>query len=180
MGCRPQSIRYPIPRAVQQVTRFNRMGQTPYTKFRIFPGGETEHQPRTALQGSSVPIVADNYSGCSTPFNSRCQPSQDTPSLWHGSAHFTPASCSCNIPIIFSSENLVRFIVCPLVRANSNPKWRKLLAPGHLFDHPSIYSFIQNHSGSLLFQKQFAAFHPLLYPNDRLGGLPSPPALYPT
>jgi len=39
MGCRPQSIRYPIPRAVQQMTRFNRMGQTPYTKSRIFPAG---------------------------------------------------------------------------------------------------------------------------------------------
>jgi len=37
MGCRKKPIRYPVPRTVQQVTRFNRMGQSPYTKFRIVP-----------------------------------------------------------------------------------------------------------------------------------------------
>ena len=37
MGCGPKPVRYPIPRTVQQMTRFNRMGQNPYTEFRILP-----------------------------------------------------------------------------------------------------------------------------------------------
>ncbi len=37
-SCSKESIRYSIPKTVQQMTRFNRMGQTPYTEFRTFPG----------------------------------------------------------------------------------------------------------------------------------------------
>ena len=37
MGCGPKPVRYTIPRTVQQMTRFNRMGQNPYTEFRILP-----------------------------------------------------------------------------------------------------------------------------------------------
>ncbi len=36
-SCRPQSVRYSVPRTVQQVIRFNRMGQTPYTEDRTLP-----------------------------------------------------------------------------------------------------------------------------------------------
>jgi hypothetical protein len=37
MGCGTKPVRYPIPRTVQQMTRFNRMGQNPYTESRILP-----------------------------------------------------------------------------------------------------------------------------------------------
>ena len=52
------------------------------------------------------------------------------PCFRHRSAHFAPASCSCRMPIICSSENLVRFIVCPLVRPESSSNWRKFLGAG--------------------------------------------------
>jgi hypothetical protein len=37
------------------------------------------------------------------------------------------------MPIICSSENLVRFIVCPLVRADSSSNWRKFLGARQTF-----------------------------------------------
>ena len=38
-----------------------------------------------------------------------------------------PASCSCKIPMIWSSEKLCRFIVRPFLRSDSNSKWRNFL-----------------------------------------------------
>jgi hypothetical protein len=37
MGCGAKPVRYSLSRTVQQVIRFNRMGQAPYTDSRILP-----------------------------------------------------------------------------------------------------------------------------------------------
>ncbi|MEC9345809.1 MAG: hypothetical protein VYB54_06250, partial [Pseudomonadota bacterium] len=41
-----------------------------------------------------------------------------------------PASASFSTPIICSSENLARFIVCPSFRPDSNRSWRKIRGSG--------------------------------------------------
>src|SRR4051812_3703642 len=49
----------------------------------------------------------------------------EMPCLRARSAVFAPASCSCRTAIICSSVNLIRFIVRPLMRPDSNSRWRK-------------------------------------------------------
>lgn len=49
----------------------------------------------------------------------------DMACLRQRSAHFAPASCSCKIPMIYSSVRIVRFIVRPPHGADTSRRWRK-------------------------------------------------------
>jgi len=50
----------------------------------------------------------------------------DIPRLRHRSAHFTPASHCCKIPMVWSSVRIVRFIARPFHGADSRRDWRKI------------------------------------------------------
>src|SRR3954452_22441127 len=55
----------------------------------------------------------------------------EMPCLRARSAVFAPASCSRRTAMICSSVNLIRFIVRPFLRPDSNSEWRKSSVAGH-------------------------------------------------